>query len=314
VSGRSLLALAVALVACALVVTRVVENRYFYFAAYGILQYILLATAWNILGGYTGYVNFGTGAFFALGAYTSVALIRSVHAALPVQILAAGVVSGLLGFGIGYLTLRLRGVYFSIATLALAVVAETFMVNWEYVGGSKGISVIRPESPAIFSNYVAFLFVVMVLLALGAVTVAWFIEHSRIGRGFAAIRDSEEAAECTGVPTLRLKLLATTVSGALMGVAGAPFPYYITFVEPASAFNINYAVNSLAMPMVGGTSSWLGPIIGALLLGTIQQLVTVTISSELPTLIVGLVLVAFVVLAPEGILGLVRRAARRGVA
>ena len=313
-SGRSLLALAVALVACALVVTRVVENRYFYFAAYGILQYILLATAWNILGGYTGYVNFGTGAFFALGAYTSVALIRSVHAALPVQILAAGVVSGLLGFGIGYLTLRLRGVYFSIATLALAVVAETFMVNWEYVGGSKGISVIRPESPAIFSNYVAFLFVVMVLLALGAVTVAWFIEHSRIGRGFAAIRDSEEAAECTGVPTLRLKLLATTVSGALMGVAGAPFPYYITFVEPASAFNINYAVNSLAMPMVGGTSSWLGPIIGALLLGTIQQLVTVTISSELPTLIVGLVLVAFVVLAPEGILGLVRRATRRGAA
>jgi len=312
VSGRSLLALAVALVVAALVVTRVVENRYFYFAAYGILQYILLATAWNILGGYTGYVNFGTGAFFALGAYTSVVLIRSVHAALPVQILAGGLVSGLLGFGIGYLTLRLRGVYFSISTLALAVVAETFMVNWQYVGGSKGVSVIRPESPALFSNYVVFLFIVMGLLALGGVAVAWFIEHSRIGRGFAAIRDSEEAAECTGVPTLRLKLLATTISGALMGIAGAPFPYYITFVEPASAFNINYAVNSLAMPMVGGTSSWMGPIIGALLLGTIQQLVTVTISSELPTLIVGIVLVAFVVLAPEGILGLVRRATRRG--
>jgi branched-chain amino acid transport system permease protein len=289
-----------------------VENRYFYFAAYGILQYILLATAWNILGGYTGYVNFGTGAFFALGAYTSIVLIRSVQAALPVQILAGGLVSGLLGFGIGYLTLRLRGVYFSISTLALAVVAETFMVNWEYVGGSKGISVIRPDSPALFSNYVQFLFIVMGLLALGAVAIAWFIENSRIGRGFAAIRDSEEAAECTGVPTLRLKLLATTVSGALMGIAGAPFPYYITFVEPASAFNINYAVNSLAMPMVGGTSSWMGPIIGAVLLGSIQQLVTVTISSELPLLIVGIVLVAFVVLAPEGILGLVRRATHRG--
>ena len=310
-SSRALLALAVALVVAGLVITRMVENRYFYFAAYGILQYILLATAWNILGGYTGYVNFGTGAFFALGAYTSVALIRAVHAPLPVQIVAGGLVSGLLGFGIGYLTLRLRGVFFSIATLALAVVAETMMVNWEYVGGAKGTSVIRPSTTAFFANYVEFLFVVMGLLALGAVATAWFIEHSRIGRGFAAIRDNEEAAECMGVPTLRLKLLATTVSGALMGIAGAPFPYYITFVEPASAFNLSYAVNSLAMPMVGGTSSWVGPIIGAVLLGTVQQLATVTISSQLNLLIVGVILVGFVVLAPEGILGLIRRARHR---
>jgi len=314
VSSRWFLALAVALVVAGLVVTRMVENRYFYFAAYGILQYILLATAWNILGGYTGYVNFGTGAFFALGAYTSVVLIRAVHAPLPVQILAGGLVSGLLGLGIGYLTLRLRGVFFSISTLALAVLAETMMVNWEYVGGSKGISVIRPSPMAFFANYAEFLFVVMGLLALGAITIAWLIEHSRIGRGFAAIRDNEEAAECMGVPTLRLKLLATTVSGALMGIAGAPFPYYITFVEPASAFNLSYAVNSLAMPMVGGTSSWVGPIIGAVLLGTVQQLATVTISSELNLLIVGVVLVLFVLLAPEGILGLLRRATRQRAA
>jgi len=158
---------------------------------------------------------------------------------------------------------------------------------------------------------VEFLFVVMGVLALVAIAIAWLIEHSRIGRGFAAIRDNEEAAECMGVPTLRLKLLATTVSGALMGIAGAPFPYYITFVEPASTFNLSYAVNSLAMPMVGGTSSWVGPIIGAVLLGTVQQLATVTISSELNLLIVGIVLVAFVVLAPEGILGLLRRFTHR---
>jgi len=310
-SGRWLLLLAAALVVAGLIATRMVDNRYFYFAAYGILQYVLLATAWNILGGYTGYVNFGTGAFFALGAYTAVFLIRAVHASLFVQIVAGGLVSGLLGLGIGYLTLRLRGVFFSISTLALAVVAETFMINWEYVGGSKGMSVIRPASMAFFSNYVEFLFVVMGVLALVAIAIAWLIEHSRIGRGFAAIRDNEEAAECMGVPTLRLKLLATTVSGALMGIAGAPFPYYITFVEPASTFNLSYAVNSLAMPMVGGTSSWVGPIIGAVLLGTVQQLATVTISSELNLLIVGIVLVAFVVLAPEGILGLLRRFTHR---
>jgi branched-chain amino acid transport system permease protein len=117
-----------------------------------------------------------------------------------------------------------------------------------------------------------------------------------------------------GVPTLRLKLLATTVSGALMGIAGAPFPYYLTFVDPISAFNLSYAVNSLAMPMVGGTTSWLGPVIGAILLGSVQQLATVTISSALNLLIVGVVLVGFVVLAPEGILGLARRVAGRRAA
>ncbi len=309
--GRWLLAIAVVLLALAFWLTRTVDNRYIYFSAYAVLQYVVLATAWNILGGYTGYVNFGTGAFFALGVYTSVFLIQAFAAPLLVQIAAGGLVSGLLGLGIGYLTLRLRGVFFSIATLALAVVLETVMINWEYVGGAKGINIIRPAPGALFENYVQLLFMVMGALAIGAVAVAWFIEHSRIGRGFAAIRDNEEAAECTGVPTLKLKLLATTVSGCLMGVAGAPFPYYLSFVDPGSAFNLSYAVNSLAMPMVGGTTTWLGPVIGAILLGTAQQLATVTISSELNLLIVGVVLVLFVVLAPDGIVGLVGRLVRR---
>jgi branched-chain amino acid transport system permease protein len=281
-------------------------NAYIYFAGYVILQYVVIATAWNILGGYAGYVNFGTPAFFALGAYTAVFLIRSLRAPLPVLIVAGGLVAALLGLGIGYLTLRLRGTFFSIATLALAVVLQTMIINWEYVGGSRGISVLRPSGPP-FGSYVTFLFTVMVGLAVVAVMVARFIERSWIGRGLAALRDNEEAAECMGVPTLRLKLFATTVSGFLLGVAGAPFPYYVTFVEPTSAFAIDYAVNALAMPMIGGTTSWIGPVIGAVLLGTAQQLATVTISSELNLFIVGVVLVAFVVLAPEGILGLVRR-------
>jgi branched-chain amino acid transport system permease protein len=281
-------------------------NPYIYFAGYVILQYVVIATAWNILGGYAGYVNFGTPAFFALGAYTAVFFIRSMTAPLPVLIVAGGLVSALLGLGIGYLTLRLRGTFFSIATLALSVVLQTVIINWEYVGGSRGISVLRPAGPP-FGSYVTFLFTVMVGLAVGAVLVARFIERSWIGRGLAALRDNEEAAECMGVPTLRLKLFATTVSGFLLGVAGAPFPYYLTFVEPNSAFALDYAVNALAMPMIGGTTSWVGPVIGAVLLGTASQVATVTISSELNLLIVGVVLVAFVVLAPEGILGLVRR-------
>jgi branched-chain amino acid transport system permease protein len=306
-----LLALAIAVILTGVLLTGFLQNQYYFFAAYVILQYIVLATAWNILGGYTGYVNFGTAGFFALGAYTSAFLIKAFNAPFLLLIPAGGLVSGLLGLGIGYLTLRLKGVFFAIATLALAVVLQTMILNWDYMGGARGVYIIRPATVPFFASYVEFLFAVMLVLAVGAVTAAWFIENSRIGRGLAAIRDNEEAAECMGVPTLKLKLFATTVSGFLMGVAGAPFAYYVTYLEPSSAFNLDYAVNSLAMPMIGGTTTWVGPLVGAVLLGTAQQVATVTISSALNLLIVGVVLVAFVILAPEGIVGLVRRVARR---
>lgn len=302
---------ALSIVGGGMLLTGVVENRYFYFATYVILQYIVLSTAWNILGGYTGYVNFGTPAFFALGAYTATFLMLFCEAPLLVSIPAGGLISGLLGLGIGYLTLRLKGVFFSIATLALTVVLQTLIINWEFVGGAKGISIIRPAAIPFFRNYVQFLFVVMLGLAVGSLAIARWIEHSWIGLGLAAIRDNEEAAECMGVPTLRLKLFAAVVSGGLMGMAGAPFPYHISLIEPLSAFNLDYAVNSLAMPMIGGTTTWVGPLVGAVLLGTAQQVATVTISSELNLLIVGVVLVGFVILAPDGIVGLLQRVLKR---
>ena len=147
----------------------------------------------------------------------------------------------------------------------------------------------------------------MPAIAVVAVAIARWIQVSWIGRGLRAIRDNEGAAECSGVPTLRLKLLATTISGALMGAAGAPFAQYLSFIEPSSAFSLNYAVNALAMPIIGGTAHWAGPIIGAILLGGVQQVVTVTISSEVNVLVVGVMLVFFVVAAPQGILGLVAK-------
>ena len=282
-------------------------NDYYFFAGYVVLQYVVLSTAWNILGGYCGYVNFGSAAFFALGAYSTVAMYRLAPLPIPVLALIGGVVSGIVGLGMGYLTLRLRGAFFAIATLALAVVLQTFVVNWGFVGGSRGAYIIRPEAIWPFGAYIRYLFLIMMLLAIGAITAARMIERSRLGYGFATIRDDELAAEASGVPTLRLKLIATTISGALMGMAGAPFPYYIGFLQPSSAFGLDYAVNSIAMPLIGGTTSWVGPLIGAILLGSLQQIATVTISSAVNLLIVGLVLVGFVIVAPNGIIGLVHK-------
>jgi branched-chain amino acid transport system permease protein len=285
----------------------VIQNEYFFFAGYVVLQFVILATAWNILGGYAGYVNFGTGAFFGIGAYTAVLLIKSLGLPLGAQIAAAALVGAALGFGVGLLTLRLRGIFFSIATVAIAIILETLILNVRYLGGATGVQILRPEVTPPFDSYIKMLFCVAVLLAIVAVAVARYVETSWVGRGLRAIRDSEEAAECTGVPTLRLKLLACTVSGALMSAAGAPLAMYQSFVEPASSFSLNYSVSALAMPIIGGTAHWFGPVLGALLLGTIQQLVTVTISSELNVLVVGVLLVFFVVAAPEGIAGLAGR-------
>jgi branched-chain amino acid transport system permease protein len=281
-----------------------IENAYFFTAAYAVLVFVILATAWNILGGYTGYFNFGTPAFFALGVYTTVFMYNYFQAPLVVDIICGTAVAGLAGLAVGYLTLRLRGVFFAIATLALAVVLLTFIVNWEYVGGARGAYVItRDPAPLGLASWKHYLYVVIMILTTIALVIARMLEHSKIGRGLAAIRDDELAAECAGVPTLRLKLLSAAASGGLMGMAGTTYPYFYAYAEPTSVFNLSYAVNSIAMPMIGGMTSWLGPLIGALLLGTLQQVVQVTITSNLNLLITGVLLVLFVTLAPNGILG-----------
>ena len=317
----SLLALAVGIIVFALALA--LGSDYLFFAGYVVLQFIVLATAWNILGGYCGYVNFGTAAFFAIGTYSSVAMHKLganpgrflpgflqplFPLSIPALVIVSGVVAGVIGLGMGYLTLRLRGVFFAIATLAMAVVLQTLVINWDFVGGARGAYIIRPGSASLgpFTlGYIEYLFAIMLLLAVVALSVARLIERSRLGYGFATIRDDEMAAEAAGVPTLRLKLIATTISGAFMGMAGAPYPYYIGYVEPAGTFGLQYAVNSIAMPMIGGTTTWAGPLIGAVLLGTLQQVATVTISSAVNLLLVGVLLVTFVIIAPKGIIGFI---------
>jgi branched-chain amino acid transport system permease protein len=319
--------LTLAIAASLFAVATLVGNDYLFFAGYVVLQFVVLATAWNILGGYCGYVNFGSAGFFAMGAYTAVALHKLGASpgrymsgglaflqplfplSIPTLVAVSGLVAGVVGLGMGYLTLRLRGVFFAIATLAMAVVLQTLVTNWDFVGGSRGAYIIRPDRIEVGGfaiGYIQYLFLIMLLLAIVALSIARTIEHSPLGYGFASIRDDELAAEAAGVPTLRIKLIATTVSGAFMGMAGAPFPYYIGYVEPASTFGLPYAVNAVAMPMIGGTTAWGGPLIGAILLGSLQQIITVTISSAANLLIVGVLLVLFVIIAPKGIVGLVR--------
>src|SRR5690349_11650380 len=260
----------------ALLMTQFIGNEYPFFAGYVILQFIVLSVAWTILGGYAGYVNFGTNAFFGVGVYTAVMLVKAYEAPLGVQILTAAVVGGLLGLGVGLLTLRMRGIFFSIATIALAIIIETTIINWRYVGGAAGIQLQRPPVMQPFDSYVKMLFFVQALLVVIAIAITRYIQNSRIGRGLHALRDDELAAECTGVPTLKLKLVACMISGALISAAGAPAAMYLQYADPSSAFNLSYSVSALAMALIGGTAHWIGPVLGAILLGSTQQLLAVT--------------------------------------
>src|SRR5258707_5782559 len=175
--------------AAALLMTQVIGNQYPFFACYVILQFIVLAVAWSILGGYAGYVNFGTSAFFGVGVYTAVFLFKAVGAPLAVQIAAAAVVGALMGFALGLLTLRMQGIYFSIATIALTIVIETSITNWRYVGGAAGVPCQRPLGMEPFDNYVQMLFFVQALLVVLAGSDFRCNPQSWIRRGLPAVQE-----------------------------------------------------------------------------------------------------------------------------
>jgi branched-chain amino acid transport system permease protein len=310
--------------------TKAMGEGYYVLVAFYIAQYIVLATAWNILGGYGGYVNFGSAGFFAIGAYSTVFFYKLLglqslknlsflgmnldtshlmYLVLPAAIAMGALISGLVGLATGYLTLRLRGVYFAISTLALSVVVMTLVLNWSFVGGARGAYIIKPAQAAGFSSSGDLVFATMLLVAMAALWIARTIERSKLGAGLEAIRDDEDSAECSGVPTLRLKLQATMISGGMMGAAGALFPFFVTYVDPIGAFNLVHTVNSIAMPLIGGMTHWSGPVLGALLLGGVQQYFGSKniITPELSLLFVGLLMMVFVAVAPNGLLGLWQR-------
>ena len=227
------------------------------------------------------------------------------------MILLSAAMGAVLGLGTGAVSLRLKGIYFSIATLAMAIILETLVMNWDYLGGARGMAVLPSSSPTLFASYHQWLFFVMAVVAVVSIAIVRYIDRSWAGRGLRAVRDDEVAAEASGVPTLKLKLFAATVSGAIMAAAGAPFALYLSFIEPTSAFSLDYALSAIAMPIIGGMSQWIGPVIGAVLLSSVQQLVSVTLSSYWNVLITGVILIIFVVAAPNGILGLVGKLRRR---
>ncbi|MDA4128898.1 MAG: branched-chain amino acid ABC transporter permease [Thaumarchaeota archaeon] len=283
------------------------KQPYFYFASYIVLQYVALSVAWNLLGGYGGYLNFGTSAFFGVGAYVSAYLFNSLGIPEVIAILAAGAVSALFGVLIGYSSLRLRGVYFAIATLAATTLVQSIVLNTPALGSAVGLYIRFPAAPAIYGNLIELLFVAMFGISVVSIGLSYWIENSWIGRGLMALRDDEQAAETLGVPTFRLKLYANVLSGFLMGVVGSLYPLYIGYIEPYSIFDLGISFNVFVMTFIGGIGTWQGPIIGALVLGSIQQAASVTVTSQYNLAVVAAAMLVFGIFSPGGLKGIFSR-------
>jgi branched-chain amino acid transport system permease protein len=279
-------------------------------------MFVTMATAWNIIGGLTGYAAFGNVAFFGIGAYTTGMLIAKAKwpflLALPLSPLAAALFASLIGLPL----LRLHGHYFAVASLGVGVAVGELVQNIDYrgqpvFGGATGLflPILKVADRDVFFFYL------MLGAAAIAIAVTWWVKRSRFGYGLIAIRENEEAAEVIGVNTTAYKVAAFTLAAALTGLAGGVFSQWTAFINQDNVFPIEYNVQMILMALLGGAGTLFGPAAGAVLLQLLIQFLggTLPITLELPFLpegarpifaqiILGLLLVVVVIFAPRGII------------
>ena len=263
-----------------------------------------LAQSWNIIGGYAGYASFGNSVFYGLGSYGVAIAMVQWNLPFGVGLAFGAVLAVAFAVLIGLPVLRLRGHYFAICTLALAEVMIAIVSNLEVAGRNTGLVLPLLRGDALFYE------LALGLLALTTLAIFW-IAHSRFGFGLIAIRENEEAAAVMGVDTTRYKVTAFAISGFFTSLAGGIHAYWITFLDPVSAFDIGLNVKMIIMAVFGGPGSILGPVVGAFLLSAISEVLSTEIST-VAGLFFGFVIVVAVVFMPRGLADLGRRFRKLG--
>jgi len=259
----------------------------------------VLAQAWNIIGGYAGYTSFGNSTFYGLGSYGVAIAMVQWHWPFAAGLAFGAVLAVAFAILLGVPVLRLKGHYFAIATLALAQVMAAIVSNVPLAGQNIGL-VLPPlnDDPLFYELSLG-------LLALATLTVLW-IGRSRFGFGLVAIRENEAAAAVMGVDTTRFKVTAFALSGVFSALAGGIHAYWVTFIDPGSAFDLGLNVKMIIMAVFGGPGTAFGPVIGALVLSAVSELLS-SKATSVAGMFFGLVIVAAVVLMPRGLADLLRR-------
>jgi branched-chain amino acid transport system permease protein len=295
----ALLLAALALAAAAL---PLVAGDYYVGVGLSLLMYVALTQSWTVLSGMTGYVSLGHVVFYGLGAYVAVLVWGEVPLAgiVALAALAAFLLAGLIGLP----ALRVRGPYFVILTFGLAELAKYVVIVVE--GWLGKFSRVIFGAPGLVT-----LFYIMLGLAIAATLMTFLVRRSRFGRGLLALRENEEAAETVGVPTVRFKLLAYALSALIPGAVGSVMVLRQTYFEPAQIFDPVISFSIVTMAVVGGSEDVKGPLLGAAGFVLLSELLWAN-APQLYMVLVGLLLIVFVLFAPQGLSGLLparRRAA-----
>lgn len=264
----------------------------------------VLAQGWNIIGGYAGYPSFGNSVFYGLGAYGVGIAMAQLHLSFAVGMGLGVVLAAVFALCLGIPVLRLKGHYFAIATLALALAMSAIVSNIPLAGQNIGL-VLPP-----LNNDPFFYELSLGLLVLATLTV-WWLTRSRFGFGLIAIRENEEGAVVMGVDTTRYKIIAFVLAGVFSALAGGIHAYWITFLDPESAFDITLNVKMIIMAVFGGPGTIFGPIVGSFILSAISEVLSSEVTS-IAGLFFGLVIVVAVILMPRGLADVSRRFRRVG--
>jgi len=268
------------------------------------------ATSWNILSGYSGYFSFGQGAFLAVGAYTTAVLAGRHGLDFFLTIPIGGVLSLLLALGIGALAFRLRslrGEIFALLTLAVPFVLASLALVNTAIDGGQGIIVRLPSYPEFLGSFQDLVYLLFMTTGLAALAVAFAMQQSRFGWALFAIHDAEEVAEGLGVPTFRHKMIAIGLNGLFGGIAGCIFALQIGFVAVQSVFGLTVPLFVIVMSVLGGRRHWVGPLLGAAVIVTLQDRLSASGFEGWSLVVLGAVLAALVILAPEGLYARLRR-------
>jgi len=281
-------------------------NNYYMDIIVQIFMWGAAATAWNIVGGYAGQFSLGHAAFFGIGAYTSSLLLLTAGLTPWIGMLAGGVLAALFALVIGYLAIRLRGPFFTLATIALAEVLQILAVYFrDLTGGSQGLSLPFAASVATFTFDGKRAYALAGLgFLLFALLVSGLIERSRLGYYLVAIREEEEAARAVGVPVLGIKLIATAASAFLTAMVGTFYAQYVLWIEPAHTFSLDVSVQLALIAIIGGLGTLLGPVLGAALIIPLNMFLRAWLGASyagLYLVVYGLVLVLVVLYARQGL-------------
>ncbi len=264
----------------------------------GLFLFTALASAWNLIGGYAGYADFGPTAFLGIGAYATGILMTQAHVPFPLALASGAACAAGTAAAMGAVLLRLRGHYFAIASLGFMLVMEQVAANLDITGGGSGMNL--PVAHGFTPFYYWMLAVAVAAVGAGAV-----LPRMRAGYALGAIRENQDAAQVLGVSSLPYKILAYTGSALLFGLAGGVYAYWFTFIDPPTVFDPDFGIQAIVMTLFGGAATAFGPAVGAVILKTLDIVLTNT-SGFLHNVFFGGLICVLVLFAPRGVSELFR--------